>query len=230
MNYFTLLPTEYLFSLIREKLEEEPENPQLRELFEICIASYLIVPNRAQAQIAPHSEAGGKLLWQWAREYTPKLISWNLTDTAHKILENWLTIVFVDGGYRPLRRRSAWAVYDSKREKVYSGSGKILSSTDAEWEAALMGCRYAVQQLRSDERIVIFTDSLSIPTQVEVVDAQNAKRMKYAWKKYHNERFIELYGYLSNYLIDIFWSSRMKAGISKADQACGMRLEQSKVA
>lgn len=229
MNLFHHLSPEHHFRLIREKLEEAPASSELSTLLEACLAFDLLRPSSLLARVSPYSdEAADRLCELQAQLQTlpedPGAREALLASTHH-ILDAWVGRLYVDGGFKP-NGRSAWAVYDAKRDSVRSGRGHCGSSTEAEWKAVLQGCKYAAAL--SETLILIYTDAISILDQLEVVEAQSEAPEAFAWARYHNPRLLELYDYLNTYPIDLRWASREEPGIARADQACNLVLARKR--
>lgn len=211
--------------LIREKLEEDPFSENLRILLEACLQFDLLRPSSLLARISPYSDEALENLERTLETPFPPLTRDELSDKADQILDTWVSLLYVDAGWKD-NGRSAWAMYDRKRELVQSGRGHNPSSTDAEWEAVLRGCKYAASL--SDALVVIYTDCHSILEQIEIVDARREDKADFAWTKYHNHKLLDVYDYLNLYPIDLLWASREEPGIARADQACNLVLAKKR--
>ncbi|MEZ0373903.1 MAG: ribonuclease HI [Candidatus Sericytochromatia bacterium] len=211
--------------LIREKLEEDPFSAELRTLLEACLQFDLLRPSSLLARIcSPSDEAAENLERMLETPANPGSRD-ELSEKAHQILNAWVSLIYVDGGYKK-NGRSAWALYDLKRDQVQSGRGHCSSSTEAEWNAVLQGCRYASSL--SESLVLIYSDAHSILEQIERVDAQTEDQRDFAWMKYRNPKLLELYDYLDAYPIDLLWASREEPGIARADQACSLVLTRKR--
>ncbi|MGV3526291.1 MAG: hypothetical protein ACO1RX_18880 [Candidatus Sericytochromatia bacterium] len=217
MNFFTHIPSAYTFYLLRQRLENPVYDPDVHRLLEACFAWDVLRDTSVLQRIAPQSEQALEHLHEYLGLLDRQAPRDALMADAHAILSAWVSILYVDGGYRA-NGRSAWAVYDLKRDAMYSGLSHAESSTEAEWDAALQGCHYA--SFLDDDLTLIFTDAMWIPEQLAKVDAQDAHRWDYAWQRYRNDKLLQLYAYLSDFPIDVVWGSRELPGIHRADHAC----------
>ncbi len=218
MNLFHHLSPDDFFRLIREKLETDPFSAELGILLEACLEFDLLRPSSLLSRIAPTSKAAVKNLLRLLARPVSSCSREALSEQAHQILKSWVSLLYVDGGFKS-NGRSAWAIYDFKCDRVSSGRGHCRNSTEAEWKAVLKGCEYAAEL--SESLIVIYTDSRSILELLERVDAQTeAAKRDFAWQKYRNPWLLELCDYREVYPIELVWANRQDPGIARADQGC----------
>lgn len=223
LNFFYQLSSYHIFYLIRQQLEHEEYCQKTHLLIEGGFEFGLVNSKSYLYKIAPMSDFAKENLEQYLNRPSLSFSHSELTQQLDNILKQWVKIIYVDGGYRETGR-SAWGLYDTNDNLVFSGLGRSHNSHFAEIEALLNACHYASH---SEYLLyIVYTDLKAIPDMISIVDDQEYKPLHFAWRKYKNNKFVELYAFLDNFPIDVIWATRDTPGIFMADAACRLELYQ----